>query len=140
MEATLRKGPCSVCGGRIAVACVETYCSSRCKDELNRRAALEARLAAAEVAQREAESWRDKLLAWQDAVTAEVLMHPDLPCGRDEVSVEDVPSLLAIMARRIDSPDDYEGPPHVPNEDDAALAPAAPASNATTAEPAKEPV
>lgn len=84
------------------------------------------RLATAEAALREAESWRDRLLAWQDAVTAEVLMHPDLPCGRDEVGIEDVPALLAIMAGRIDDPDDYDGPPHVPDEDEAALAAATP--------------
>jgi hypothetical protein len=95
-----------------------------------RIAALEARLAAAEAAQREAEAWRDKLLAWQDAVTSEVLMHPELPCGRDEVSVEDVPGLLAVLAGRIEHPDDYEGPPHVPDENEAAFAPATPASEA----------
>lgn len=66
------------------------------------------RLAAEVVALRERV---DELTAWQDAVTAEVAAHPGLPCSREEVTLDYVPALVAVLAGRIEHADDYSGPP-----------------------------
>jgi hypothetical protein len=66
---------------------------------------------------REAEAGLATVTAWQDAVVAEVLAHPDLPCDPGEASIEYVPALLAHMTGRIDHADDYEGPPTIIADD-----------------------